>query len=162
MKRLLSAIIAAALMLTMLAACSSNSGSNLTSDNLAKIINENGNEMTGSNPAIALDSEDANLNNLFEWNEWDKANFETGAFSFSLMNVQAYTIAIVKPADGKKDAVLKYFSDYQALQESNFNMYLEDQYEIAKSAVTEEVNGYIVFVMAENADSIAANIKAKL
>ena len=53
------------------------------------------------------------------------------------MNVQAYTIAIVKPADGKKDAVLKYFSDYQALQESNFNMYLEDQYEIAKSAVTE-------------------------
>ena len=156
MKRLLSAIIAAALMLTMLAACSSNSNANLTSDNLAKIINENGNEMTGSNPAIALDS------NLFEWNEWDKANFEAGAFSFSLMNVQAYTIAIVKPADGKKDAVLKYFSDYQALQESNFNMYLEDQYEIAKSAVTEEVNGYIVFVMAENADSIAANIKAKL
>ena len=93
MKRLLSAIIAAALMLTMLAACSSNSGSNLTSDNLAKIINENGNEMTGSNPAIALDSEDENLSNLFEWNEWDKANFETGAFSFSLMNVQAYTIA---------------------------------------------------------------------
>lgn len=162
MKRLLSAIIAAALMLTMLSACSSNSNANLTSDNLAKIINENGNEMTGSNPAIALDSEDENLSNLFEWNEWDKANFETGAFSFSLMNVQAYTIAIVKPADGKKDAVLKYFSDYQALQESNFNMYLEDQYEIAKSAVTEEVNGYIVFVMAENADSIAANIKAKL
>ena len=159
MKRLLSAIIAAALMLTMLAACSSNSNANLTSDNLAKIINENGNEMTGSNPAIALDSEDANLS---KWNQWDKANFETGAFSFSLMNVQAYTIAIVKPADGKKDAVLKYFSDYQALQESNFNMYLEDQYEIAKSAVTEEVNGYIVFVMAENADSIAANIKAKL
>ena len=70
MKRLLSAIIAAALMLTMLAACSSNSGSNLTSDNLAKIINENGNEMTGSNPAIALDSEDANLRNLFELYEW--------------------------------------------------------------------------------------------
>ena len=102
MKRLLSAIIAAALMLTMLAACSSNSNANLTSDNLAKIINENGNEMTGSNPAIALDSEDANLSNLFEWNEWDKANFEAGAFSFSLMNVQAYTIAVVKPADGKR------------------------------------------------------------
>ena len=40
-------------------------------------------------------------------------------------------------------------------------MYLEDQYEIAKSAVTEEVNGYIVFVMAENADSIAANMRNK-
>ena len=40
--------------------------------------------MTGSNPAIALDSEDENLSNLFEWNQWDKANFETGAFSFRL------------------------------------------------------------------------------
>ena len=40
MKRLLSAIIAAALMLTMLAACSSNSNANLTSDNLAKTYGE--------------------------------------------------------------------------------------------------------------------------
>ena len=84
MKRLLSAIIAVALMLTMLAACSSNSGSNLTSDNLAKIINENDNEMTGSNPAIALDSEDANLNNLFEWNEWDKATLRPVRSPFRL------------------------------------------------------------------------------
>ena len=162
MKRSLSAIIAAVLMLTMLAACSSDNGSKLTSQDLAGIINENGSELTAYNPAVALDSGDENLSSLFEWNEWDKANFEKGAFSFSLMNVQAYTIAIVKPADGQKDTVLKYFSDYQALTESNFDMYLEDQHEIAKAAVTEEVNGYIVFVMAENADSIAANIKAKL
>lgn len=162
MKRLLSAIIAAALMLTALTACSSGGGAKLTSDDLAKIINENGNEMTEYNPAAALGSGDANLDSLFEWNEWDSADFEEGAFSFSLMNVQAYTIAVVKPADGKKDAVLKYFEDYKALQESNFNMYLEDQYEIAKSAVTKEEDGYIVFVMAENADSIASDIASKL
>ena len=78
------------------------------------------------------------------------------------MNVQAYTIAIVKPAEGQKDTVLKYFADYQERTETSFDKYLADQYDIAKSAVTEEVNGYIVFVMAENADSIAANIKAKL
>lgn len=36
------------------------------------------------------------------------------------MNVQAYTIAIVKPADGKKDAVLKYFSDYQGAAGEQF------------------------------------------
>ena len=99
---------------------------------------------------------------LLQWQEGDKADFEAGAFSFSLMNVQAYTIAIVKPAEGQKDTVLKYFADYQERTETSFDKYLADQYDIAKSAVTEEVNGYIVFVMAENADSIAANIKAKL
>lgn len=162
MKKLLSAVIAAAMLLSVLSACSSNAGSDLSNEDLAKIINENGNEMTEYNPAAALDSGDENLSTLLQWQEWDKANFEKGAFSFSLMNVQAYTIAIVKPAEGKKDAVLKYFADYQKQMENNFEMYLVDQYDIAKAAVTQEVNGYIVFVMAEGADSIAANIKAKL
>ncbi len=162
MKKLLSAVIAAAMLLSVLSACSSNAGSDISNEDLAKIINENGNEMTEYNPAAALDSGDENLSTLLQWQEWDKANFEKGAFSFSLMNVQAYTIAIVKPAEGKKDAVLKYFADYQQQMENNFEMYLVDQYDIAKAAVTQEVNGYIVFVMAEGADSIAANIKAKL
>lgn len=162
MKRLISVLLAAALLLCSLTACSSKDEAKLTSKELADVINANGNDMTENNPAVALDSDDENLSNLFTWYEWDKAKFETGAFSFSLMNVQAYTIAVVKPAEGQKDAVLKYFADYQKQMETNFDKYLIDQYEIAKAAVTEEVNGYIVFVMAENADDIAANIKAKL
>lgn len=162
MKRFISAILAAALLLCSLTACSSKDEAKLTSKELADVINANGNDMTKHNPAVALDSDDENLSNLFTWYEWDKAKFETGAFSFSLMNVQAYTIAIVKPAEGQKDIVLKYFADYQQQTENNFDKYLVDQYDIAKSAVTEEVNGYVVFVMAENAGSIAESIKAKL
>lgn len=162
MKRLISVLLAAALLLCSLTACSSKDEAKLTSKELADVINANGNDMTENNPAVALDSDDENLSNLFTWYEWDKAKFETGAFSFSLMNVQAYTIAVVKPAEGQKDAVLKYFADYQKQMETNFDKYLIDQYDIAKAAITEEVNGYIVFVMAENADDIAANIKAKL
>lgn len=162
MKRLISVLLAAALLLCSLTACSSKDEAKLTSKELADVINANGNDMTEQNPAVALDSDDENLSNLFTWYEWDKAKFETGAFSFSLMNVQAYTIAVVKPAEGQKDAVLKYFADYQKQMETNFDKYLIDQYDIAKAAITEEVNGYIVFVMAENADDIAANIKAKL
>ena len=78
------------------------------------------------------------------------------------MNVQAYTIAIVKPADGEKDAVMKYFEDYKAKMIQSFERYLEEELEIAKAAVLEEVDGYILFVMTEDADTIAANIKAKL
>lgn len=162
MKRFISLLLAAALLLCSLTACSSKDEAKLTSKELANVINANGNDMTENNPAVALDSDDENLSNLFTWYEWDKAKFEAGAFSFSLMNVQAYTIAVVKPAEGQKDAVLKYFADYQKQMETNFDKYLIDQYEIAKAAVTEEVNGYIVFVMAENAADIAANIKAKL
>lgn len=162
MKRFISVLLAAALLLCSLTACSSKDEAKLTSKELADVINANGNDMTKHNPAVALDSDDENLSNLFTWYEWDKAKFETGAFSFSLMNVQAYTIAVVKPAGGQKDAVLKYFADYQKQMETNFDKYLIDQYDIAKAAITEEVNGYIIFVMAENADDIAANIKAKL
>ena len=162
MKRFISVLLAAALLLCSLTACSSKDEAKLTSKELADVITANGGEMTEQNPAVALDSDDENLSNLFTWYEWDKAKFETGAFSFSLMNVQAYTIAVVKPAEGQKDAVLKYFADYQKQMETNFDKYLIDQYDIAKAAITEEVNGYIVFVMAENADDIAANIKAKL
>lgn len=162
MKKIISAVLAVAMLLAVLTACSSKGGSNLTGEDLAKIINDNGNEMTKYNPAVALNSGNEDLNNLITWNEWDKAKFADGAFSFSLMNVQAYTIAIVKPADGEKDAVMKYFEDYKAQMIQNFERYLEEELKIAKAAVLEEVDGYILFVMAENADTIAANIKAKL
>ncbi len=162
MKKLLSSVIAAALLLTALAGCTSNSAAALTGEELAAIINENGGEMAEYNPAAALDGDDANVSEFMQWQEWDAASFESGALSVSLMNVQAYAIAVVKPSDGQKDTVLKYLADYQTQIENNFDKYLADQYEIAKNAVTREVNGYIVFVMAENADSIAADIAAKL
>ena len=162
MKKILSSVIAAALLLAALTGCSSDQGKALTSAQLAEIINENGGEMAEYNPAAELGGSDGAVSEFLQWQEWDESCFGEGAFSFSMMNVQAYTIAVVKPADGKKDTVLKYFADYQTQMKNNFDKYLADQYEIAKNAVTEEVNGYIVFVMAENADSVAAAIKAKL
>ncbi len=162
MKKLLSTIIAAVLLLSALTACTENAAAELTSEELAAIINENGGEMAGYNPAAALDGDSADISDFMQWQEWDASSFKSGALSVSLMNVQAYAIAVVKPADGQKDTVLKYLADYQAQVESSFDNYLADQYETAKNAVTREVNGYIVFVMAENADSIAENIAAKL
>ena len=91
-----------------------------------------------------------------------QGNFERGAVSFSLMNVKAYTIAVVKPADGQTETVKQYFADYKARTEKDFERYLEDQYEIAKAAVIDEKDGYVIFVMDEDADSIAETIKAKI
>ena len=111
---------------------------------------------------VAFDSKSEDLDAFMERQEWDKANFERGAVSFSIMNVQAYTIAVVKPAEGQAETVKQYFADYKARTEKDFERYLEDQYEIAKSAVIDEKDGYVIFVMDEDADSIAETIKSKI
>lgn len=64
MKRFISVLLAAALLLCSLTACSSKDEAKLTSKELADVINANGNDMTKHNPAVALDSDDENLSNL--------------------------------------------------------------------------------------------------
>ena len=161
MKKILSIITVAVLAFGVFTACSSkgNSQTALTSEQLAEVVNNSGSEMTEYNPAVAFDG---NLDAFMERQEWDKANFERGAVSFSIMNVQAYTIAVVKPAEGQIETVKQYFADYKARTEKDFERYLEDQYEIAKSAVIDEKDGYVIFVMDEDADSIAETIKSKI
>ena len=151
MKKILSIITVAVLAFGVFTACSSkgNSQTALTSEQLAEVVNNSGSEMT-------------DLDAFMERQEWDKANFERGAVSFSIMNVQAYTIAVVKPAEGQIETVKQYFADYKARTEKDFERYLEDQYEIAKAAVIDEKDGYVIFVMDEDADSIAETIKSKI
>ena len=164
MKKILSIITVAVLAFGAFTACSSkgNSQTALTSEQLAEVVNNSGSEMTEYNPAVAFDSKSEDLDAFMERQEWDKANFERGAVSFSIMNVQAYTIAVVKPAEGQTETVKQYFADYKARTEKDFERYLEDQYEIAKSAVIDEKDGYVIFVMDEDADSIAETIKSKI
>lgn len=82
------------------------------------------------------------------------------AFSVSLMNVQSYGLAIVKPADGREAAVtegLQVFIDSQKAAQEN---YLADQYAIAKAARLDTVkSGEVVLVMCENQDTVFSAVK---
>ena len=70
------------------------------------------------------------------------------AASISAMMVRSYAVAIVKPAEGKTDAM---------------EHYLEDQYQIAKAAtVTVAPTGEVILVCAENHDTLLANIEKAL
>ena len=90
-------------------------------------------------------------------------NVEEAVFSVSMMNVQSYGLAIVKPADGKETAVtegLQTFIDGQKAAQEN---YLADQYAIAKAAKLDTVkSGEVVLVMCEEQDTVFSAIKDAL
>ena len=81
-------------------------------------------------------------------------DIEAGALSISLINIRAYGMAILKPAEGREEAVTAALEGFVALQQRNFEHYLADQYAIAQAARCETVNGYAVMVMGENSDAI--------
>ncbi len=165
MKKFIKLFAVMAVTVMMFAGCSSkeNAPATLTSRDMVDIITECGGEPAEYNPAVEMNAEgDMNLDFFYEMYEWDKANYEEGAMSFSLMNISAYNIAIAKPAEGKTDAVKAEFEDYKAKIMQNFDRYLPDPYAIAEATIIEEVNGYVVMVMTEDAQSVYEAISAKL
>lgn len=99
----------------------------------------------------------------FEMMSLDVEMMEDMAISSSLMNISAYSIAIVKPAEGKEEAVRKALEGYVELQQKSFENYLPNQYEVTKAAKVETMKtGEIVLVMAEDSDNIMGSIRQAL
>ena len=85
------------------------------------------------------------------------------AASISAMMVHSYAVAIVKPAEGKTDAVKSALEAYVTSEQQSMEHYLEDQYQIAKAAtVTVAPTGEVILVCAENHDTLLANIEKAL
>ena len=85
------------------------------------------------------------------------------AASISAMMVRSYAVAIVKPAEGKADAVKSALEAYVTSEQQSMEHYLEDQYQIAKAAtVTVAPTGEVILVCAENHDTLLTNIEKAL
>ena len=85
------------------------------------------------------------------------------AASVSSMMVRSYAVAIVKPAEGKTDAVKSALEAYVTSEQQSMEHYLEDQYQIAKAAtVTVAPTGEVILVCAENHDTLLDNIEKAL
>lgn len=85
------------------------------------------------------------------------------AASVSSMMVRSYAVAIVKPAEGKTDAVKSALEAYVTSEQQSMEHYLEDQYRIAKAAtVTVAPTGEVILVCAENHDTLLTNIEKAL
>ena len=159
-KKLMTSVLALSMLL--LSGCSGNSSSTdqpavrtpeeLTSI-FAEAITANGGEMVEYNPVLSeFNEENAMLLEMMGLKEEDMTAF---GVSTTMMNVKAFGIAAVMPAEGKEEAVktaLQGFMDQKCME---FEMYLVDQYEVAKNARLETLaDGTVLMVMTEGQDEV--------
>lgn len=121
----------------------------------ADAITANGGEMVQYNPVVSAVKEDDGSAMLLELLGLKEEDMEAFGISASMMNVKAYAIALVRPVQDKEDDVMEALQGFIELQKSNFERYLEDQYEIAKAARLETLtDGSILLVMCQDQDPI--------
>ena len=91
----------------------------------------------------------------------DPADCEAAALSVSLMNVKAYGIAAVRPAEGKGDKVYEDLKGFIGRQMQSFQQYLADQYDVASHTRLETLtDGTVLLVMCENQDEVFNAIRS--
>ena len=85
------------------------------------------------------------------------------AVAVSPMNMRAYGVAAIMPAEGQEDAVLESVNAFVEQQRSAFSTYLPDQYEIAEAAKVETLSdGTILLVMCQDQDTVLSSIREAL
>lgn len=85
------------------------------------------------------------------------------AIAVSPMNVKAYGIAAILPAEGREAAVVDGLQAFIDRQKSNFQTYLADQYAIAEKARLETLeDGTVLMVMCGDSDQVLENIKTAI
>lgn len=71
-----------------------------------------------------------------------------------MMMTQSSTYIIVKPAEGKEDAVKKAIDEYMIKLENQWSTYLPDQYELVKNRKVEKIGDYLVYIVSNNNDLV--------
>ena len=171
LKRTLSLVLSLALALGLLAGCGQKNETpgGKTPEELAQLyadaVNNCGSEMVQYNPVISQYDPEANpdIDLLLEMLGLTAEDMSAFALSVSMMNVKAYGIVLAMPAEGKEQTVLDALNGFVANQQTSFEHYLADQYEVAKAAKVETLaDGTVVMVMCENSDQVYDAITAAL
>ncbi len=83
--------------------------------------------------------------------------------SIPLMMVHASEIALFKPVDAAAAEEIKaVIAERIAVLEQNWSQYLPEQYELVQNHKLVEQNGYILMVIAEDADNIVEQFAAQM
>lgn len=168
MKKMLSLVLALALAAAALTGCAGGDGkSEKTPEELTQIytdaITNNGGEMVEYNPVISQVKEDDMSAMLLETLGLKEEDMTAFAMSVSIMNVKAYGIVAVMPAEGKADTVKDALQGYIDTQKASFEQYLADQYAVAESARLETLeDGTVLMVMCEDQDTVFDGISADI
>lgn len=161
MKKMIALALTLALAAGVLAGCSGQSAaSSKTPEELTQLyadaITQNGGEMAQVNPPITQVSEEDPMSAMIlESLGLTEEDMTAFAISMSMMNVKAYGIAAVMPADSREEAVKEALQGFIDRQKSSFETYLADQYAVAESARLETLSdGTVLMVMCEDQDTV--------
>lgn len=166
MKRIFTLALSALLLVFSLTACTASpaENKNLTPEERTQLyktaIESARSEEENQYSPVLTDagSDDAEL--LFSMLELQAEDLSAFALSISLMNVQAYGLAAIYPAEDKADAVQESLRSFIEHQKQNFAQYLEDQYTIASDARLETLDdGTILMVMCADQDRVFDSIR---
>ena len=127
-------------------------------------ITAHGGEMVAYNPIFTqIDPEDATAELVLQSLGLEEADMAAFAVSASVMNTRAYAIAAVQPAQGREEAVREALQGYISRQQSSFEFYLPDQYQIAQDARLETLeDGTVLLVMCQDQDVVFDAIRTQL
>ena len=167
MKKSGALLCAAALALSALAGCSGGGGERSPEEwtqLYQEVITQHGGEMVEYNPVITqFDQEDAASALVLESLGLEKEDVEALGVSASAMNTKAYAIAAIRPAQGREEAVREALQGYIQRQQSSFQFYLPDQYQVAQEARLETLeDGTVLLVMCQDGDTVFAAIQEAL
>ena len=163
MKRILTLTLAAALLLSALAGCSGGGSQEsqavktpeeYTAAYQSAIEGARDDEMNEAVPVItATDDQMADL--VLPMVGITSDNAAAFAVAVSPMNIRAYGIVAVLPAEGKSEEVQEGLQGFIDQQKQSFEQYLADQYDIANAARLETLHdGTILLVMCEDQDTV--------
>lgn len=164
MKRFFSLILLPILLLT---GCSSAPESQLTAQERTELYRsaiQNARDQDANDAfPIITSAEDDTASFLLELMGLSAEDMSAFAISASAMNVKAYGIAAVYPAEGKDEAVKEALRGFVDRQKQNFEQYLADQYDIANNARLETLeDGTILLVMCEGQDAVFTAIRSAI
>ena len=163
----LSRITPLVLALALLAGCGSPAGKDLSPEERTQLYrtaieNARDQDLNDALP-IVTSAEEETGQALFDVLGLAPEDCAACAPSVSLMNVKAYGIAAVYPADGREAQVEEGLAAFIDQQRQNFQQYLPDQYEIAQAARLETLSdGTILMVMCEDQDGVFDRISAAI
>lgn len=129
-----------------------------STSSLTEIIANNRDKELNDSIGIVDSNDDQDAEITFTMLGIEEKDLSEYAISLSPMNIKAYCVAIVKPAEGKKDIIKEAFKTYKSSQKDVFEQYLQDQYKIAEEAVITEVGDYLVFAMCEDSSTFRDNV----
>lgn len=164
MKRILALALAAMMALTALTGCGAKKPAEKTPEELTQLyadaITENGGEMVEYNPVVSAAKEDDGSAMMLEMLGLKPEDMSAFGISLSMMNIKAYCIALIRPAEGKEEAVTEALNGFIETQKASFEKYLADQYEVAAATRLETLSdGSVLMVMCEGQDEIFDAIK---